>query len=100
MNDIQGVRRQPTRLERTGYFGWGFVLFFLLAGIGYVLMQASLCVDPARSTRDVIALDRCSAWVQSWYLILRDWQTGIGATVGLLGVAWSTFYKTATKAGE
>jgi hypothetical protein len=87
-------------LVRLGYWAWGTVLFVLLVFIGCVLLQAARCVDPASSTKDAIALGQCSARIQRWYLVLHDWQTGIGAAIGLLGVAWSTFYKAATSKGS
>jgi hypothetical protein len=92
--------RQVHWLVRFGYWGWGTVLAALLFFIGYILVRTSLCVDPAASTKDVIAIGQCQRWVQRWYLVLRDWQTGIGAAIGLLGVAWSTFYKVATSNGN
>jgi hypothetical protein len=90
------LRPHVPLLVQAGYWGWGCVLVAGLGFIGVVLVLASRCIDPSTSTKDVLALGQCEPWVQSWYMILRDWQTGIGATIGLLGVAWSTFYKAAT----
>jgi hypothetical protein len=94
--DHEHHERHVPVLVCLGYWGWGIVLVLILVFIGCVLFRVSLCVDAAESTKDVIALDDCPPWVQNWYLVLRDWQTGIGAAIGLLGVAWSTFYKSAT----
>ena len=98
---ISGVETGPCAqsrvsplLPRLGYWIWGSVLTGGLLFIGYVLWAASDCIDPAASTKDTVALGSCHPWVQRWYLVLRDWQTGIGAAIGLLGIAWSTFYKT------
>ncbi|WP_342362600.1 hypothetical protein [Terrarubrum flagellatum] len=81
---------------RVGYWGWGIVLVLLLGFIACVLLDAASCVDPAKTTKDMLALGGCSAWTQRWYLVLRDWQSGLGAAIGLLGIAWSTFFNSAS----
>jgi hypothetical protein len=84
-----------TAQEKGGLWFGGAVLALALGLVLMVVVMAANCVDPAGSTKDALNLKQCSGWVQRWYLILRDWQTGIGAAIGLLGVAWSTFYKAA-----
>ena len=78
---------------RLGYWLWGCVLAAALAFIGYVLVPAAMCIGASRAT---VALGRCEQWRQRWYLVLRDWQTGIGVVLGLLGIAWATFFRSAT----
>jgi hypothetical protein len=82
-------------LVRAGYWIWGTVLVVGLGLILLILIRAAHCVDPAKSQKDFVDLSACSPSLGRWYLVLRDWQTGIGAAIGLLGVAWSTFYNSA-----
>jgi hypothetical protein len=72
-------------------FGLAAVLICFILFILSVLIAVSTCAAPAATgTTSVVAA--CTGAPQRWYLVLHDWQAGIGATIGLLGVAWSTIY--------
>ncbi len=67
----------------------GSFLAVTIALIIFLLASAAACTEGARSEGTLIIKDACSA-TRRWYAVLTDWQSGIGAFVGLLGLAWST----------
>ena len=95
----QPLTGNALRRATVGIWAWGIVLFLLLVFIGAVLGLAAYCIDPAKTTQDELKFGACP-YTLSLYWILRDWQTGIGAAIGLLGVAWSTFYKATLGKGD
>jgi energy-coupling factor transporter transmembrane protein EcfT len=70
-----------------GGFGviYGLVVFGTLgATVGCATLAASS-----------MPFQGCSEGLANLYLVLKEFSTGVGAAFGLLGVAWSTFYKAA-----
>jgi hypothetical protein len=79
----------------------------LLAGIVYlmgVFAVAQSCLDPAAlkagafpfQTAHVMPVEACATDREGYlklYAVLSPWQAGIGAGIGLLGLAWATLYR-------
>jgi hypothetical protein len=87
-----GGTQEYRPLGAAGVMGWGAALAGLIFFLANVLVAARSCVVLPDSDLPQSSLRDCPPLVQGWYVVLHDWQTGIGATIGLLGVAWSTFY--------
>ena len=69
-------------------YGIGGFLITTVSLVMVLLFSAVSCTDGTR-TEDQLTLDGC-AQTQKWYAVLTDWQSGLGAFIGLLGLAWSS----------
>ncbi|MEM9643233.1 MAG: hypothetical protein AAF848_12965 [Pseudomonadota bacterium] len=67
----------------------GVTIIFVLV----LLANAAGCTDGSRDQHGYLALSEDCRGTRRWYPILTDWQSGIGAFIGLLGLAWSTLLK-------
>lgn len=83
------------RIVSMGHWIMGLVLVTLFALITLLISSAAMCV--ARTSTQIIDLSGCSDEVARWYIVTQDWQSGIGAGVGLLGVAWATHLRAAAE---
>ncbi|MGV6849522.1 MAG: hypothetical protein ACWA5A_14205 [Marinibacterium sp.] len=78
-----------------GVWAWGaFLVMFLF----WLLVLLASAVNYGLETTNTGVKDcapktpTCDL-VRRWYVVMTDWQSGIGATIGLLGVAWGAFFK-------
>ncbi|MEM6566067.1 MAG: hypothetical protein AAF665_16560 [Pseudomonadota bacterium] len=84
------IQKRPAAVA--GVFGWGALLAAFLFQLGALLSLHAKCeIDMPTQHSDPTAFELCES-VDIWFILVTQWQTGIGATIGLLGVAWSTFY--------
>ncbi len=72
-----------------GVFAWGGLLTSFMLSMGVVLFAFISC---ATVNGNGMSPDSCNHRTFIWYSVIKQWETGIGASIGLLGVAWSTFY--------
>ncbi|MEM8823939.1 MAG: hypothetical protein AAGF30_10055 [Pseudomonadota bacterium] len=78
-------------------WGGGVLLACIVGFLATLLVQASECVVSMTNSENLkVALldpDCKEQQIVRLYSALQPWQTGIGATIGLLGLAWSTMYR-------
>ena len=80
-----------------GHFSTGAILIVTFVLVTWAVASVATCAveavpagpAPSASSSRALARGSCSPDLWHWYLALRDWQTGIGAGFGLLGVAWA-----------
>ncbi|MEM1273197.1 MAG: hypothetical protein AAGF88_05225 [Pseudomonadota bacterium] len=75
-------------------FATGTILIVTFILVTWTVASVAICGREAASSNSGgsnwgLARGTCDRGIWQWYLALRDWQTGIGAGVALLGVAWA-----------
>jgi hypothetical protein len=83
------------RIVNMGHWTMGLVLVTLFSLVTLLLSSAAMCVN--RTSVQIVDLSGCSDEVARWYIVTQDWQSAIGAGVGLLGLAWATHLKAAAE---
>lgn len=77
----------------------GVLLLCVTCYLATILIQGSSCltqVDIANAAPEWVldpSAEGCRETIARVYPALQPFQTGIGATIGLLGLAWSTMYR-------
>ncbi len=56
----------------------------------WLLSSAAQCAEGARTPEGNLEFGDNCAHTRNWYAVLTDWQSGVGALIGLLGLAWTT----------
>lgn len=79
---------------------WGGSIALAVLAIVALLVQGAICVVPDVQGRTLVPNIRrfdtsCfePAWAMKAYLVLLDWQIGIGLILGLGGLAWAALVK-------
>ncbi|MEM9060760.1 MAG: hypothetical protein AAGD13_09905 [Pseudomonadota bacterium] len=77
------------------FFVWAWGSFIIL-GMAFVITvfgAGASCVSQETTSGNKM-WNSCPETIGRWNIVLEDWQSAIGAILGLFGVAWSTYYKT------
>ena len=78
-----------------GYWLWGTVLALIVGTLVVTLVLVAPCIDPARA-KDAAIISSAPGCRESLsarvYLMVTDLQTGIAATIAVLGVVWTGFF--------
>ena len=72
-----------------GVWVWGGLLIYLLLGFVVLLGIAVSCGFSSGPP------STCHREIEPVYEVLTEWQSGVGALIGLLGLAWANFFKVA-----
>ncbi len=84
-----------------GLWLWGAALIFFVGWVLIVVISAASC-HPIMSEKE-LTLSSVTDWCKATapiYLIMTEWQSGVGVIIGSLGLAWSTFYTSVSKLKE
>ncbi len=74
----------------------GAALLYVIAYLVSLLAAVAPCMTPATGSETDWTVSATCKEAEDYarlYALLTPWQTGIGAGIGLLGVAWSTMYR-------
>ncbi|MEO1424137.1 MAG: hypothetical protein AAFV09_13335 [Pseudomonadota bacterium] len=71
---------------------WGSFLILAVTFVAAAFGAVVTCGD-AKTDGSGFELTSCSPVVRVWFTVIQEAQTAIGAILGLLAVAWASFFK-------
>lgn len=75
-----------------------WLLFIVISLLVVLLLMTANCAEgKIDGTLDLVA---CSGTIRTWYAVLSPWQGGLGAGIGLLGVAWAHHFVKANEGNQ
>ncbi len=88
----------PRTSAAIGRWAAGYFLFAVIVLISVVLIRTGGCA--AADGSGAMNLEGCSAGLRGWFSVLTAWQGGIGAAIGLLGLAWAAAYRASNETAK
>ncbi len=92
INPDRGQHTGPNTLSVWVVWAWGSFIILAMMFMAVVIGGSATCVGLNDEGEKTLA--GCSDQIRRWNLTLEDWQSAVGALLGLFGVAWSAYYRT------
>ncbi|MEM9013391.1 MAG: hypothetical protein AAGE18_19395 [Pseudomonadota bacterium] len=90
--DVRTGEKTSVRIPTFVLWMWGSFLILAVVFIGAIFLAAANC-GQLNADGDALSLTPCDQPIQGWYGVLKDWQTAVGAILGLFGIAWTSFFR-------